>query len=50
MARAAHDVADGFLEHDPEILGGEQIAGPQVGDQGGRSDRGVARTATRASG
>ena len=42
MARAANNVADGFLEHDPEILGGEQIAGPPVGDQSRGSDRGMA--------
>ena len=42
MARAANDVADGFLQHDPEILGGEQIGGPPVRDQSGGSDRGVA--------
>ena len=50
MARAANDVADRFLQHDPEILGGEQIARPA----GARSERrfrpwGGRRTAIPAS-
>ena len=41
-ARDADDVADRLLEHDPEILSAEQIAGALVGDQRCRSDRRMA--------
>ena len=41
-ARDADDVADRLLEHDSEILSGEQIARALVRDQRRRSDRRVA--------
>ena len=38
----ADNVADRLLEHDPEILSGEQIAGALLRDQRGGADRRVA--------
>ena len=42
MARDADDVADLLLEHDPQVLSGQKIAGAALSDESSRPHRGMA--------
>ncbi len=50
VANEADDVADLFLEHDSQVLRGDQIGRADVADEAGRADRGMASERQLAGG